>query len=113
MTKSKTWSEKDLKHMDTIIQGAPDITEGKKLAAEHFGVTYNSINIRYGRWLKGLKGKKKPTIKEPIVRKPREINSYKKKVISSAVKNNIERKITFAIKSVDVDLAKGKLTIIY
>jgi len=120
MSKAKTWSEKDLKKIDSCVKEAvaagKQIADGKREAAIYFGVTYNATSIRYGRWLKGLKGKKARTTKLPIIRKAREINSYKKKEVLNAVDlilGNNNRELTFDIKGVKVDLATKKLTIIY
>jgi len=109
MTKSKLWSEKDLKEVDTIIKSANTRSEGINQVAEKLGITPNAVRIRYGRWLNGLKGKKKASTKLPIVRKTTKKKSPKVK----SANNQVTRSLTFDIKDVSVDLAKGKLTIIY
>ncbi len=142
MTKSKMWSQKDLIKVSSIITTA--ILEGKtrgeatQEAATHFGVSTNAISIRYGRWRRGLKGKKKSTTKTPIIRKKGVRGPYTKNTAGTSLKEddldtinilnkktyqkkykknllvdkvlNAQRSITFDIKETRVDLQNGKIT---
>ena len=57
---------------------------GLQAAATHFGVTLNSVNLRWRRWLKGeaVKTLKRKTTKVPMVRKKRK---YTKKQVVDVI----------------------------
>jgi len=86
--KSKRWSMKDIRTIKNYVKvannmGQPD-HEGLKAAATHFGVTLNSVNLRWKRFNSGvhtgsLKGN---TTKEPMNRKNRK---YTKKQVVDAI----------------------------
>lgn len=111
--KSVRWSSKDiLKIKQFIKEAGGDEYKGMKAAAEHFNVTYNAV---YGRMWKIKKGlymstiNSKKTSKIPMEgRKKRESI---KKVVEKPSKPT--RSISLDIKNIDIDLAKGKLTINY
>lgn len=86
---SKRWSEKDLKLMHKLMKAA--LAEGlskydaKVKVGEHFGVTPMAIDVRYNRWLAGMKGTSKNTNKVPVKRKYGKRGKYNKKA-KTAVK---------------------------
>lgn len=65
--KIKQWNAEDLGKMKEIIMAAPDQVLGQKLAADHFGTTYASIQCRWSRYKRGtnmsrIKSKKKKKV---------------------------------------------------
>jgi len=142
MGKSKRWSIKDIKVIKNYIADAETAgqtkEDGLKNAAEHFGVTFTAVQIRWRRFLNGedLGGLNKNTTKAPIHRKKRkytkkpigdvdtfmtkhaEVRADKWKKATEKIKRITEpleggRMLTFDIKDVHVDLVTKKLTIIY
>lgn len=85
---SKRWSEKDLKLMDKLMKAA--LAEGlskydaKVKVGEHFGVTPMAIDVRYNRWLAGMKGTSKNTTKVLVKRKSGKRGKYNKKAKTAA-----------------------------
>ncbi len=67
-SKVKSWKMDDLKKMEEIIMSAPSQVLGQKLAAEHFGATYASIQCRWSRY---KRGQNMGRIKKKKVRKMR------------------------------------------
>ena len=86
---SKRWSEKDLKLVHKMmLEGAEKgLTkyQAKQEVGKHFGVTALAIDVRYNRWLKGMKGTSKNTNKVPVKRKYGKRGKYNKKA-KTAVK---------------------------
>ena len=86
--KSKRWSMADIKTIKKFVLTAQNegLAEhvGLQAAATHFGVTLNSINLRWRRWLKGeaVKTLKRKTTKVPMVRKKRK---YTKKQVVDVI----------------------------
>lgn len=110
-TKSKHWSEKDLRKMDRMMKAAE--AEGlskyaaKQRVGEYFGVTPLAIDVRYNRWLRGIKGKTPDTTKVPIKRKYGKRGKYKKVKFSPAALEAIQGKAAAEVQSV---LTKRKYT---
>ena len=99
--KSKRWSMADIKTIKKFVLTAQNegLAEhvGLQAAATHFGVTLNSVNLRWRRWLKGeaVKTLKRKTTKVPMVRKKRK---YNKRLVDVIIDDNgiapVKRKYT-------------------
>lgn len=128
-TKSKHWSEKDLKTMHKLMTEALTAglskSDAKKQVGDHFGVTPVAVEVRYNRWLNGMKGISKNTTKVKINRKYGKRGPYKpratsvvpvvkvKREYTPRVVSQPVRSMTFKITNVHVDLAKGEITVNY
>ena len=66
--KIKNWNAEDLKKMEEIVMSAPSQVLGQKLAAEHFGTTYASIQCRWSRY---KRGQNMGRIKKKVKRNPK------------------------------------------
>lgn len=117
--KSVRWSAKDITKIKQFIKEAGNEFKGMKAAAEHFKVSYNAVYLRMYKmkqdtFTKHLK--KAKTTKIPVTRKKRKYVFKDKKVgiIKKAVQaSKPTRSIILDIENIDIDLAKGKLTINY
>jgi hypothetical protein len=99
--KSKRWSLADIKTIKKFVLTAQNegLAEhvGLQAAATHFGVTLNSVNLRWGRFNKGqqVDKLKKNTTKIPMVRKKRK---YNKRLVDVIIDDNgiapVKRKYT-------------------
>ena len=89
--KSKRWSMEDIKTIKKFMLTAKDTGMeehvGLQAAATHFGVTLNSVTLRWRRWNKGEHSQtlKRKTTKIPMERKKREKRKYTKKQVVDAI----------------------------
>jgi len=138
MTKknSKRWSMKDIRTIKDFIKTAEEAggsqTSGLKNAAQHFGVTFNAISIRWGRYNRGKQVNQLKTTKIPVVRKKRKYTKRKLQTIQTSAVKEVEgflqdqamtkelRKMVIDlmntsghIKGVSVDLSNKSFTVIY
>jgi len=141
MAKSKRWSKKDIKQIQSIIEAAKAAgnTEhsGLAAAAKYFGVSLNAVTIRWGRWKRGLQtgNLKKATTKVPMVRKKRKyvkriklnipiwsdssqpalLNVIEKRKMHLELRKRVMELLDTAgpIKAVSIDLANKSFTVVY
>jgi len=99
---------KDIRTIKDFIKTAEEVggsqTSGLKNAAQHFGVTYNAISIRCGRYNRGKQVNQLKTTKIPVVRKKRK---YTKKKFSPAMLDAIQGK---AVTEVNTYVEKQSMT---
>ena len=108
--KSKRWSMKDIRTIKKFVLTAKNegMEEhvGLQAAATHFGVTLNSVTLRWRRFHKGIATKtlKRKTTKVPMERKKRK---YTKKKFSPAMLEAIQGK---AVTEVNTYVEKQSMT---
>ena len=113
--KSVRWSAKDITKIKQFIKEAGNEFKGMKAAAEHFKVSYNAVYLRMYKmkqdtFTKHLK--KAKTTKIPVIRKKRKYTK-RQGVVHEQKPSKPTRSIILDIENIDIDLAKGKLTINY
>ena len=102
--KSKRWSMADIRTIKKLVltaknEGLEEVV-GLKAAATQFGVTLNSVTLRWRRWNKGeaTKTLKRKTTKIPMERKKRAKRQYNKRLIDVIIDDNgiapVKRKYT-------------------
>lgn len=137
-TKSKRWSMKDIRAIKNFIKTAEDAggneTDGLKNAAKYFGVTLNSVMLRWRRFKVGIhtEGLAGNTTKTPMIRKKRKYTKRKLQAIQTSAIEEVEsfsqkqsmtrelRKMVIDlmntsghIKAVSVDLSNKSFTVIF
>ena len=102
--KSKRWSMADIRTIKKFILTAKNEGLGERVglraAATQFGVTLNSVTLRWGRWNRGeaTTTLKRKTTKIPMERKKRAKRQYNKRLIDVIIDDNgiapVKRKYT-------------------
>lgn len=109
---SRFWSIDDIKLMKQIIEektreGKSKI-EAMRIAAKHFNVTTNAVNIKYNRVCAGINSSySKDTTKIPIVRKSNP--TFKKNIKGKQLSE--PQTFVFNITGIKVDLKNNKLVV--